>query len=151
MAAFKEHCSFGLWGSEMAETLKAGGIESKDSMGSFGRIESLKDLPPKKELIAYVKRAAALIGDGTRVKSIQRVAKPSPRAEAEVPSALAAALGKDKAAQQRFHAMSPSCRREYCEWIADAKREETRDKRVAQAVGWIVEGKSRNWQYEKRA
>jgi len=70
------------------------------------------------------------------------------KAEAEVPEALAAALKKNKAAAKKFDAMTPGCRREYCQWIAEAKREETREKRVATAVEWIAEGKSRNWKYE---
>lgn len=151
ISAFKEHCSFGLWGTEMAQTLREGGVESKDSMGSFGKVTSLADLPPQSELEAYIRRAAELIGEGTRTKSIQRVAKPTPRAEAELPEALAHALRSNKIAAARFAELSPSCRREYAEWIADAKREETRTKRVSTALEWIAEGKSRNWKYERTA
>lgn len=66
-----------------------------------------------------------------------------------MPEALAAALKKNKVAGVKFAEMSSSCRREYCEWIGEAKREETREKRVATALEWIVEGKGRNWRYEK--
>jgi len=66
-----------------------------------------------------------------------------------VPEALAAALKKNKVAGKAFEAMTPGCKREYCAWIAEAKREETREKRVATAVEWIAEGKGRNWKYEK--
>lgn len=150
ISGFKEHCSFGLWGTEVAEALRADGVASGDAMGTFGRITSLKDLPPRKKLVAYLKNAAKLIDEGTRTKSLvrqPRVAKPV----VEVPDALAAALKKSKPAASRFDAMSPSCRREYIEWIADAKREETREKRVATAMEWIAAGKSRNWKYEKPA
>lgn len=150
ISAFKEHCSFGLWGGEMAESLRAEGIDSSEGMGTFGKITRLEDLPPKAELERYIRHAAELIGSGTRVKSIQRVAKPG-RGEFEVPEALAAALRQDGATEAKFNAMSPSCRREYAEWIAEAKREETRAKRVATALEWIAEGKSRNWKYESRA
>ncbi len=151
ISAFKEHCSLGLWGTEMADTLRTGGIDSKEGMGSFGKLSSLDDLPPTPELEAYLRKAADLIGEGTRTKSIQRVAKPAPRAEADLPEALVQALKTNKTAATRFAGLSPSCRREYAEWIADAKRDETRKKRVATALEWIAEGKGRNWKYESQA
>lgn len=151
ISAFKEHCSFGLWGTEMAKSLRSGGIDSKEGMGSFGKLTSVADLPPQPELEAYLRKAAKLIGEGTRTRSIQRVAKPAPRAEADMPEALVQALEVNKAAGQKFAELSPSCRREYAEWIASAKRQETRSKRVATALEWIVEGKSRNWKYERPA
>ncbi len=149
MSAFKEHCSFGLWGAEIAQQLREEGVASKEGMGTFGRIKKLEDLPPKKQLVSYVKAAARKIAEGERTKSIDR---PKPvrvaKAEVTVPEALLAALKKNKAAAARFETMSPSCRKEYCVWIAEAKRDETRDKRVAQAVEWIADGKNRNWKYE---
>ena len=151
ISAFKEHCSLGLWGTEMAETLRGGGIDSKDSMGSFGRLTSVDDLPPTPELEAYIRKAADLIAEGTRTKSIQRVAKPALRAEIALPEALVQALKTNPTAAARFAQLSPSCRREYAEWIADAKRDQTRDKRVATALEWIAEGKGRNWKYESQA
>lgn len=150
MSAFKEHCSFGLWGGEMAEALRTSGRISSDAMGSFGRITSIGDLPPSAELESYVRHAAKLIATGTRTKSIHRVAKP-PRSEQPMPEALLQALKTNKAAASKFQQLSPGCRREYVEWIAEAKREETRSRRVATAVEWIAEGKSRNWKYEQTA
>jgi len=150
ISAFKQHCSLGLWGSEVAEVLRADGVASKEAMGSFGRITSLEDLPPRKKLLGYVKSAAKMIDEGVRTKSLVRqpkVAKPA----VEVPEALAAALKKNKAAAKHFDSMSPSCRREYIEWIAAVKRDETRDKRITTAMEWIAEGKSRNWKYETPA
>jgi hypothetical protein len=145
MAAFKAHCSLGLWGN--GPELREAGVAQGGSMGSFGRITSLDDLPSKKKLVSFVKQAAKKIAEGERTKAWVRpkVAKP----ESAVPEALAAALKKNKAAAKSFEAMPPGCRREYNDWIADAKREETRDKRVAQAIEWIAEGKNRNWKYEK--
>jgi hypothetical protein len=145
MAAFKAHCSLGLWGN--GPELREAGVAQGGSMGSFGRITSLDDLPSKKKLVSFVKQAAKKIAEGERTKAWTRpkVAKP----ESTIPEALAAALKKNKAAAKSFEAMAPGCRREYNDWIADAKRDETRDKRVAQAVGWIAEGKNRNWKYEK--
>lgn len=149
MAAFKAHCSFGLWGPQAVDALRADGVAKGGNMGSFGKITSVKDLPARKKLVEYVKLAARAIDDGARTKAWSRpkVAK----AEAEVPEALAAALKKNKAVAKKFEAMAPGCKREYCQWIAEAKREETREKRVATAVEWIAEGKSRNWKYESGA
>ncbi len=146
MSAFKAHCSFGLWGPEVGDALRKEGAARDDGMGTFGKVTSIQDLPSRAKLVGYVKLAAKAIADGERTKawSRPRVVK----AEAEVPEALATALKKNKAAAKTFEAMSPGCRREYCQWVAEAKREETREKRVATAVEWIAEGKSRNWKYE---
>jgi uncharacterized protein YdeI (YjbR/CyaY-like superfamily) len=147
ISAFKEHCSFGLWGTEIAEKLRADGVASSEGMGTFGKITSLDDLPSRSKMVSYVKEAAKQIATGERTKAWTRprVAK----AEPEIPAELAEALSKNKAAAKLFAAKGPGCRREYCAWIAGAKREETRAKRVAQAVTWIAEGKLLNWKYEK--
>jgi hypothetical protein len=147
MAAFKAHCSFGLWGKEITEKLSADGVASSGNMGSFGKIESLDDLPSRAKLVGYVKEAAKKITTGERTKAWSRpkVAKP----EAEVPKELESALKKSKVAAKVFSSKGAGWRREYCQWIADAKREETRAKRVTTAVAWIADGKSLNWKYEK--
>jgi len=148
MAAFKQHCSFGIW-KENVQPLMKEGVEARGGgMGSFGKLTSEKDLPAKKDFKAVLVNAASKIDTGERDKNWSRPKKAA-KPEVEVPPALAAALKKNKAAAKNFEAMSPSCRREYCEWIADAKRDETRDSRVATAIEWISEGKHRNWKYEK--
>jgi uncharacterized protein YdeI (YjbR/CyaY-like superfamily) len=114
-------------------------------MGQFGRLTSVEDLPPKKELVAYIKKAAKLNEEGVKVEK----KKKAPRADLPVPQELAAALAKNKKARANFDAFPPSHRREYNEWIGDAKRDETRAARVKQAVEWIAEGRSRNWKYER--
>ena len=151
MSAFKAHCSFGLWGAEMAQHLRADGVASSDGMGTFGRIASVDQLPAKKQLVAYVQEAARKIADGERTKAFERPqANRVAKAEPPVPEALVLALEKHKLAAKQFAAMSPSCRKEYSVWIAEAKRDETRERRVAQAVEMIAEGKGRNWKYESR-
>jgi len=146
MAAFKAHCAFGIW-QEQVDFAKKNGDGATEGMGRFGKVTSLKDLPSDKELKAVLKEAARKIAAGERTKNWERPMKKAPVA-VEVPEALTAALGKNKAAAKNFEAMSASCKREYSEWIAEAKREETREKRVATAMEWIAEGKSRNWKYE---
>ena len=64
--------------------------------------------------------------------------------EVEVPEPLAAALAADPQAAARFERMAFTHRKEYARWIADAKRDETRERRVAQAVEMIRSGKTRS-------
>ena len=148
MAAFKQHCSFGLWGKEAAADLRSNGVYSRDSMGVLGKLTSVQDLPSNRELTSYLRTAAAAIETGARTKNYSRPKPSSPKPPTEVPASLAAALKKNKTAATQFAAMPPGCKREYCEWIAEAKRDETRDKRVATAIEWIAAGKRRNWKYE---
>lgn len=144
LAAFKAHCSFGLFGGAMKGWFKEQGIDS-EGMGSLGKLTSVKDLPPNKVLVGYIKQAAAFIDDGAKtMQRSKKAARPAP----ETPVQLAAALKKNKAASKVWADFSPSCQREYADWITEAKRAETREKRVAQAVEWIAEGKQRNWKYQ---
>jgi uncharacterized protein YdeI (YjbR/CyaY-like superfamily) len=145
MAAFKAHCSFGIWGKEIVAAMRQDGLPVKGGMGSLGKIASVKDLPRDAALLGYLRQATVLVKDGSKTfPKRAKAAKP----EVEVPAELAAALKKNKTAAKVFAEFSRSCRREYVDWIADAKRAETKDKRVAQAVEWIAEGKQRNWKYQ---
>ncbi|NYT41238.1 YdeI/OmpD-associated family protein [Sphingomonas sp. R-74633] len=138
MASFKAHASFGFWNRQDNETGKEG-----EAMGQFGRIESLADLPGEAEIEQLIREAAAKLGEGKPARP-----KAAPKSEAEVPPELAEALAADDAAAATFNGFPPSCRREYCDWVAEAKRPETKAKRVADAVEWMREGKRRNWKYE---
>lgn len=142
IAAFKEHCAFNIWKGSL---IVGDGVP--EAMGNFGRITKVSDLPSKKTLTGYIKQAMKLREDG--VKSPPR-SKARSKGEVVVPTALANALKKNKKAAAAFDGLPPSHKREYAEWIADAKREDTRERRVETAVEWIAEGKSRNWKYEKR-
>jgi uncharacterized protein YdeI (YjbR/CyaY-like superfamily) len=110
-------------------------------------IRSVADLPSRETLIGYVREAMHLNEAGVKVPR-----RPSPKQEGleEVPESLRHALEEDPRAAERFQQFSPSQRREYIEWVAEAKREETRDRRIATAIEWIAEGKPRNWRYIKR-
>ena len=141
MAAFKEHCAFGFWKSSLIVDKKGQSVER--AMGQFGRITKLVDLPPKKVLVEYIKLAKKLNDDG--VKAPTRIKKP-PR-ELVVPDDLAKALKRNKAAQATFDNFSPSNKREYVDWITEAKTEATRNKRLETAIEWMAEGKTRNWKY----
>jgi uncharacterized protein YdeI (YjbR/CyaY-like superfamily) len=146
MAAFKEHCAFGFWKASLLKD--PDGIlrlAERNAMGHLDRLSSLKDLPADKILVSYLKEAALL--NKNKVKIVKP--KSSPKKELPLPKALAAALKKNKKALAVFEAFSPSNRREYIEWINEAKTEETQNKRLATAIKWMAEGKSRNWKYKK--
>jgi hypothetical protein len=150
MSAFKEHCSFGFWGEEIGAVLREAGVVQDGGMGSLGRITTVKDLPSDKALLGFIRTSAGFIDRGEHTSPIaarHKVVK-APKAAVETPDELSAALKKNKKAATVFAAFSPSCKREYVEWIADAKRKETRDKRIATALEWIAEGKQRNWKYQ---
>jgi uncharacterized protein YdeI (YjbR/CyaY-like superfamily) len=150
MSAFKEHCSLGFWGEEIAAVLRDAKVLQPDAMGSLGRIARIEDLPSTKQLLDLLRQAVAFIDSGQYTSPIaarHKVVK-APAPTLEAPPEFAKALKADKKAASAFAAFSPSCKREYIEWIADAKREETRDKRIATAVEWISQGKQRNWKYQ---
>jgi len=145
MASFKQHCALGFW--KGSEVVGGAGADPGEAMGQFGRITAPDDLPPREELAGYVRRAMELIasGGGGGAPSPKRAPKP-PLA---VPDSLTEALAGNEKARAAFEAFSPSHRREYVEWITEAKGEETRKRRIATALEWLAEGKSRNWKYEK--
>ena len=148
MSAFKQHCSFGFWKASLLKDPESIlQVADRHSMGHLDKLTSLKDLPADKILIAYIKEAAQLNKEG--VKSPARP-KAAPKKELPTPAGLIAALKKDKKAQAAFDAFPPSHRREYIEWITEAKTEETRQKRIAITLEWLAEGKSRNWKYQKK-
>ena len=151
ISAFKEHCSFGFWGEEIGAVLREAKIVQEGGMGSLGRITTLKDLPSDKQMLSLLRQAVGFIDRGEYTSPIaarNKVVK-APKPTLETPPEFAKALKADKKASTAFTALSPSCKREYIEWIADAKRAETRDKRIAQAIEWIAEGKQRNWKYQE--
>ncbi len=144
MASFKEHCAFGFWKQSLLED--SAFPAEKNAMGSFGRITSLKDLPNDKTMKKLIKDAMKLNDDGVKV------VKAKPAADKKVlavPDVLLEALAQNEKAAETFNNFPPSCKREYAEWIAEAKTDATRDKRLATTIEWLTEGKRRNWKYEK--
>jgi uncharacterized protein YdeI (YjbR/CyaY-like superfamily) len=144
MAAFKEHAAFGFWKAPLIDGLGPNSANGGEGAGNLGRLTAVKDLPSKKELAGFIKTAMRLNDEGVVVPKRKPVAK----AAVKVPPELTSALAKNKKAKAAFDNFPPGHRREYVEWITEAKREETKAKRVAQAVEWIAEGKSRNWKYQ---
>ena len=144
MAAFKEHCRIGFSKGTLLDA-KGLGLEAAGDAGVFPRVTSLDDLPPKATLTRLVKQAAQLNADGVKPAAQPR----PPRGEAAVPDFFMAALRKNRKALAAFEAFSPSHRREYIEWLTDAKREDTRQKRLDTALAQIADGKPQNWKYMK--
>jgi uncharacterized protein YdeI (YjbR/CyaY-like superfamily) len=140
MAAFQQHCSIGFWKHELVVGKKFAG--SPQGMGQFGKVTKVSDLPSASKLAAYIRKAMKLNEDGVRAPR----ATPTKRA-LTVPADLAAALKKNRRASATFTAFSPTNKRDYVEWIVEAKRDETRSKRLAQAIEWMAQGKPRNWKY----
>jgi uncharacterized protein YdeI (YjbR/CyaY-like superfamily) len=142
-AAFKQHCTFGFWKQSLMESDAF--PQNKTAMGSFGRITSLKDLPSDKVMIGLIHQAMELNEKGVKVPKKPAATKK----DVVVPADLTKALAKNRAAKSTFEAFSPSHKREYVQWIEEAKTEPTRNKRLATTLEWLSEGKSKNWKYEK--
>ncbi len=146
IAAFKKHCAFGFWkASIMPDPDNILTIADKAAMGHLDKIEKLQDLPKDSILKKYIKAAMKLNDEGVTV------ARPKPtekeKKELQVPDYFTKELKKNKEAEKIFNAFSYSHKKEYIQWFEEAKTEPTRNKRMAQALEWIAEGKGRNWKY----
>lgn len=148
MAAFKQHCAFGFWkASIMKDKTLTKNAESESAMGHYGKITSLKNLPPDKKIIAHIKEAMILNEKGIKVppKKVTTTKK-----DIVVPDYFLKKLKKNKDAFRTFEEFSPSHKREYIEWITEAKTDETKNRRMEVAIEWMSQGKSRNWKYMKK-
>jgi hypothetical protein len=142
-AAFKEHVAFGFWKQPLLEDDFP---KANAAMGSFGRITAVENLPKDSVLRKMIRQAVEL-----NEKGIKAPRKSAPqRRELVVPEVLLEALAGNKKAAETFDSFPYSCRKEYVEWITEAKTDATRNKRVATTIEWLSEGKRRNWKYEKR-
>jgi len=146
MAAFKQHLGFGFWKASRLNDPKGllQGSDEEAAAGSFGRIVTLDDLPPEEALIDFIHQMIKINESG-----VKEPKKPSaPKAELPMPADFDKLLRGNLAAMDNFEKFSPSKKREYLEWFAEAKSDATREKRMEQALEWIAEGKSRNWKYQ---
>lgn len=150
MASFKQHAVFGFWKYTLLKDTKGylGEIAAKggESMGNLGKLTSLKDLPPDKVILDFIKQAKKLNDDGVKLPSKEKKAAKA----LKVPSELSSALKSNKKALETFENFSQSHRNEYIQWIEEAKTEATKEKRLEQTIEMLSEGKSRNWKYEKK-
>jgi uncharacterized protein YdeI (YjbR/CyaY-like superfamily) len=144
MAYFKAHCVFGFWKTALIPDPK--GILVKEAMGCLGKITSVKDLPSDKVIKDFIKAAKKLNDDGVKLPA----RKPKEKKELVVPDYMLKAIRKNKKAFFTFEEFSPSHKREYVEWITEAKTEETRLRRMETMMEWLAEGKARNWKYQRK-
>lgn len=142
MAAFKAHCAFHIWKAQLVVP-EADRVQ-KDSMGVFGRITSVKDLPPRKTLLGYIRKAKQLNEAGVKI------ARPKPQKNRNItaPPYMMSAIKKNKKALTTWEAFPYSKKKDYVDWVTEAKTDETRNKRLATTIEWLSEGKARNWKYE---
>lgn len=147
MAAFKQHCAFGFWKAALMKDSQNLKLNQESAMGHLGRITSMKELPSDKILVGYIKEAMKLNESGAKLPARKKITadKPLP-----VPIYLKTALSKNKKVQAQWDVFTAGKRKEYIMWLAEAKTEETRNKRMEQALEWIAEGKIRNWKYLKK-
>ncbi|MBV9988475.1 MAG: YdeI/OmpD-associated family protein [Chitinophagaceae bacterium] len=147
IAAFKAHCVFGFWKTALLNDPK--GILSEKNeqrtIGCLGRITDIKDLPSDKIILGFIKQAKKLNDDGVKLPA--RI--PKEKKELVIPDYFLKAIKKNKTAFDTYTKFSPSAKRDYIEWIVDAKAEETRNRRMETAVEWMAEGKQRHWKYKK--
>lgn len=144
-AAFKKHVSWGFWKASLLNDPNGALKSTASSPMGGGSPTSVRELPPDDVLLDLIRQAVQLNLDGVKLAR----PKNAGRAPPETPPDLAAALKKNARARATYHAFSPSHQREYVEWITEAKRPETRTRRLAQTIEWLAEGKSRNWKYER--
>jgi len=149
MNAFKEHVGLGFWNSgalfDPGGFLKRG--EEKDSVGNFGRITSISDLPDDDIMMEFIRQAMAINETSPKI-SVVKKATPAVKQELIVPDYFEAALNAHLKAKEIFENFSYSHKKEYLTWIIDAKTDATRQKRMAQAIEMMEEGKSRHWKYQ---
>ena len=140
MAAFKQHAALNFWrGQELGD-----GEPKAGAMGQFGKLTSVDDLPSDAELDALIREAAELSKNAPAPRKTKHEPKPAPEMHPE----FAAALAKAPHAKATLQGFPPSAQRDYLEWIAEAKQDATRAKRIATAVEWLGEGKRRHWKYQ---
>lgn len=143
MAAFKAHVSWGFWRQEELPDPRK--ILGREGMMGGGKITRLSQLPPRKIIVEYVRTAARLNDAGPARRKLKKSRPP-----VKVPDYFLRVLRRNQQALASFEALPPSHKREYVEWITEAKQHATRERRINTAIEWLTQGKSRNWRYEKK-
>lgn len=146
MASFKQHAAFGFWKATMLNDPHGLINAGEAAAGSFGKLTSVADLPSDEILADFIHQAIKLNEEG--IKGNMKTTPSAPKAEIAMPDYFADVLADNPQAKATFEAFSASHKREYLEWITEAKTEATREKRMATTVEWLTEGKSRNWKYK---
>jgi uncharacterized protein YdeI (YjbR/CyaY-like superfamily) len=135
--AFKQHCALVFWKGKL--------IVSLDQRKKYRRLTSVSQLPGDRILMGCIRKAVELNETGVKNPACGR---PKVKQTVVAPDYFLAALRKNKKALMAFENFSPSHKREYVEWIAGARREETRLKRIQTAIKQMAAGKSLYWKYQ---
>ncbi|CAN5429742.1 hypothetical protein BH10ACI2_BH10ACI2_14110 [soil metagenome] len=143
MASFNEHCAFGFWKQSLIDD--AAFPAEKTAMGSFGRLKSIADLPDDATMKRLILDAMKLNDDGI---TVVKAPISKEKKDLVVPDILIEALSRDEAASTTFNSFPYSKKKDYVEWITEAKTDATREKRLATAIEWLAEGKPRHWKYQ---
>jgi len=147
MAAFKSHCTFGFWRAQlMKEVMEKANRTGQKGMGQFGRIRKKSDLPSDTIMLRWIREAVRINEDPEKMKAGTVISKTKSLA---LPVYIRRALSENKNAQLNFVKLSPSHKNEYITWIREAKKPETREKRLLKFISWVGDGKTRNWKYMK--
>ncbi len=148
MASFKEHCALNFWKAKlMKDPILMLTARGESAMGHFGRITSVDDLPPDHVLVSYLREAMKL---NEKALKVPKPPKPKGERTLTVPPYFLKAVKRNAKAFETFSAFPYSHKKEYVQWVDEAKTEETREKRLATTIEWLTEGKSRNWKYERK-
>jgi uncharacterized protein YdeI (YjbR/CyaY-like superfamily) len=150
IAGFKEYVGVNFWKGALIVPSKTRRASDDTGMKQLERLRSIEELPPRKKIMAYVQAAVTLNEGGVPTPNRGKDAPAKKRGPLRTPPSLAKALARNAKAKTTYEGFSPSHKREYVEWISDAKTAETRDRRIEQALGWLAEGKPRNWKYMKK-
>ena len=146
MAAFKEHCAFGFWKAALLKDAEKMKDNQQNAMGHAGKIKSVADLPADKVILGWIKEAVKINDEGIKLP----LRKKTDLKELVIPEYFTKAISKNKKALVAFEKFSPSHKKEYVQWVTEAKAEETRNRRMYKAIEMIAEGKGRNWKYERK-
>ncbi len=144
MAAFKAHCAIGFWKARLINDPQQAIKFGDGTAGSFGQLTSVNDLPDDGILKDFIHQAMVLNETGTKVEK-----KASEKKELVVPDYFIEILEANPIAKATFDNFSNSHKREYVEWITEAKTDATRQKRIETSLQWLTEGKNRMWKYTK--
>lgn len=150
MAGFKEYVGVNFWKGALIVPSQTRRASDDRDMKQLEKMHTIDELPPRKKIIAYVQTAVKLNEGGVPTPNRGKDAPARKQGPLRTPPSLAKALARNAKAKATYEGFSPSHKREYVEWISEAKTEETRDRRIEQALGWMAEGKPRNWKYMKR-
>ncbi len=145
MAAFKKHCVFGFWKEALLRDRLEGAAGSRGkAMGQFGRLTAVSDLPDDRTLLSLIREAVGLNDQGIKPPNRSR---PKGSRKLKVPRYFLDALRRNRKAFSTFEKFTYTNKKDYVEWVTEAKREQTRRRRLDTAVAWMAEGKIRNWKY----